>query len=53
MTKIYPPSVIEKADEIIQILTEEGFFEFNEMLDKIQRTSLADTIPELYKILHK
>ena len=31
MTKIYPPSVIEKADEIIQILTEEGFFEFNEI----------------------
>ena len=29
------------------------FFEFNEMLDKIQHTSLADTIPELYKILHK
>jgi hypothetical protein len=31
MTKIYPTSVIEKADEIIEILKEEGFFEYNEI----------------------
>ncbi len=40
-------AVTEHPEEI------DTFFEFNEMLDKIQRTSLADTIPELYKILHK
>ncbi len=40
-------AVTEHSEEI------DTFFEFNEMLDKIQRTSLADTIPELYKILHK
>lgn len=40
-------AVTEHPEEI------DTFFEFNEMLDKIQRTSLADAIPELYKILHK
>jgi DNA-binding PadR family transcriptional regulator len=49
MTKIYPQTVIEKADEIIQILTEEGFFEFNE-IDNLDFTSkhIKDKLTEKF-----
>ncbi len=49
MTKIYQPSVIEKANEIILILEEEGFFVSHEIDDyNFATTYLSDKLTEKF-----
>lgn len=49
MTKIYQPSVIEKANEIILILEEEGFFVSHEIDDyNFATTYLRDKLTEKF-----
>lgn len=49
MTKIYQPSIVEKANEIILILEEEGFFSDNEIGNyEFALTYLKDKLTEKF-----
>lgn len=49
MNKIYQPSVVEKADELIQILIEERFFSDYEIEDlSFAKTYLRDKLTEKF-----